>query len=844
MMAQFISESPASYTTLEPSRNSMTSYPGTKVTESDHVLLVGGGPRSVIQVNSEVIFMFLYRQHFEQLIKLGASYNIITSIVEKRPSLGVGAAYSAGQTGMMNSGIEDDISFPISLPFESENLESLKLLLSYKHRYDIYIGQGMDAYYEELRRKNLPGAVMFKRSVGPNSTTKDGQLEHERAYLMRGTVGEEEYETFEIIRSLAKMLLPFYRLRILPSSVVDRISVQKNGKPVAVVQSIGKSRVESIPADQMRLNTGTMTRSPVSGMGVAHLTFCQAMNVEHFKKYCSDRQMLDKSGFLVPGTKILSGGMGLSGLDQMSVLDGVMNLFEEDESLLLGYRVTDEAKRKYQGAITLISRTSGKVCYPRHTFTPEWKQGTPLTATTKHLHALFLHDHGQELFGIWKDIMAASVARAMNLTPDEANGIFSSTEDLLRFQFEETERFLESRKKAGREEKRGNMPGKERFLEESTKTFYGAWRQAALCLIFGFAIEEDLGKATEEMESYAPITWKGRQGWLFHRGQITSLTDPKFASRQSNMGYFKTWEGFMQHVTSSPVEIHSMFHLLIDSGIAKYIQAPYSEVHCSPNGDQLALKNGNYDAFIVSPVFERQEDRVVQSLAGQVQPYRADHPTFGKVGKFRRYQDSTGNSVAVEDNGLGGKGFNINTADGKRSRAGCFAVDLNNRASGVSVGSSFTLRRMALSHLKAAGVKMAEKTLDDIYNNSKPQEEAYSAEVQKFQVHFEEAFEIWAYLQAIKVVAGRDAELFQILYDAGLSRGSRKEQIRRMHGSAQAELKQAAVLYEAEVRQIPTFKPPSRNEYFDRFVDTTDDEDKFMYTEAFKLAKKNLELSR
>lgn len=787
--------------------------------------------------------MILYRKHFEDLTNMGALYNINTSVVEKRSFFGVGGAYSNQQTGMMNSGIEDDITFPLEIPAESENLEFLKLLLSYRHRYDVFIGQRADAYYKEVLPKNLPGAVMFKRSLGPMSTTANGQLEHERAYLMRGTVGEEEYNTFDVIRKLAENLLPFYKLRVLPSKTVEKIAIEEHGKPVAVIRSNKSNSAELMVADQMRLNTGTTVTNPVSDKAIRNLTFCQAMNVDHFKKYCSQRGLLDQSGRLIPGSKMLSGGVGLSGLDQISVLDGVMNLFEIDDSELLGYKVTQQATEKYKGAITLMSRTPGKSCYPRHTLTAEWLQGTPVMAASKHLHSLFLHGNGEQVFSIWNDIMVATVARATNVTPAEAKAMFSSTEETLKFQFQESQRFLESMQKAGEEEKRGNMEAKEHFLREATKTTYGAWRQAALCLIFGFGIEENLEKATEEMEAYAPHTWKGRQGWLYHRAQVSCFTDPEFSTKSSNMNSFKNWEWIMNHVTSSPVEIHSMFHLLLEAGIAKYEQGSYSDVHPTQNGEQLSMKEDEYDALLVSPVFERQEDGAVQSLAGLVKPYHADHPNFGRVGRFRRFQDQNGEFLPIEDNGLGGKGFNIKTETGETSRAGCFAVDLNNRASGVSVGSSFTMRRMALSHLRAAGIENAERVLDNIYDSGKSREDEFNDEVRKFETHFEEVYEIWAYIKAIEMVAGDDVDLFQTLYDSGLNQTRRMDQIRKMKESKESKLNEGAALFEANLKEIPVYQPPARDAYLERFVDTTEDEDRYLYNEAFNLAKKHLQLA-
>lgn len=808
--------------------------------DRDHLLLVGGGPRSIIQINAEVIFILLYRKHFEELIGMGASYDIVTTVLEKQSVLGVGGAYSNGQTGMMNSGVEDDIRFPIHVPSQCASKDFLQQFLSYKSRYDILLQGKLDLYYEEIKGLNLPGAVMFKRSVGPISSSPNDRLEHERAYLLRKTVGEEESETFEAIRKLAGTLFPFYRLNVLPSTTVRRIDIESRENICTEVWNSFQCESAYIRADQVRLNIGTITTNPIFEDSVRDLTFCIPMNVNHFKLFCHNRNVLDHRGFLVPGTKFLSGGTGLSGLDQISVLDGVMKLFEEDSSQPLGYKVTNNARRKHQGAITLICRTPGKVCYPRHTSCPDWKQGTPVMATTKHLHALFLHNCGEKIFTIWFDIMTATVARAMSCCPRQAKCRKSSSEALVRSQFQETSWHLKSRMKAGREELLGNYEGKEYFLNESTRTQYGAWRQAALSLILGFACEEDIGRATKNMEDYAPITWKGRQGWLFHRAQLASITDISFATKRSNMEYVKPWEEIMRHVTASPVEIHSMFYMLVDAGIATFVHAPYSDIEYDSSAGKLSLKGVRYDAMIVSPVFERNEDGVTHSLANQIRLWHRETPNFGKVGKFRRYENKKGRPIMIEENGLGGRGFLSRADDGEVSRIGSFAVDVNNRASGVSVASSFTVRRMALSHLKAAGVTRAERRLDLIYESGKPTNAAYETEVKKFHVHFQEVYKIWAYLEAIKLAAKEDDELYTFLFDAGLEESMRKNTIRILSKSGNPIFKQAAMLYQECLKEMPSFAPPSRDDYLARFVDTTDEEDKHMYTEAYRIAKEHL----
>lgn len=804
------------------------------------LVLVGGGPRTAIQLNSEIVFMFLYQNHFEDMIRLGAHYDISTTVIEKQNFIGMGAAYTDNQTGMMNTGVEDDISFPLPSVHTSSTTDSLKSFLSYRRRYDNLVGSNLEGYFELVKSVNLPGAVMFWNSIGPNSTSRNRCLEHSRAYLLRGTAGQEETHITQTLLELGEKLLPFYTSRILSLSKVIRLNTANINCPSVVVESQVDGSVDVIKGGQIRLNCGTMTRSPVKDPALQNYVFCQAMNAHHFYDYCASRQLLDSSGLLHAGTKIVSGGLSLSGLDQLSVLDHVMHLFEEDDSAL-GFRVTEEAKARYPSSITLINRTPGNVCMPRHSFSCNWTQGTPVIGGAKHIHALFLHNFGEEVYHVWIALIRAAVARAAGITVSKARCENRSTESLLRSQYEDTIWFMKCRKSAGDHEKNGNMILKEQALKESTQTVYGAWRQAALGTIFGFGIQDDIETAVQEMREFAPVTWLGREFWLFHRGQIAALTNPKFATRVSNKEHLKNFDFLMKHVASSPVEMHSMLHLLLESGIAKYESASYGDIRLRESGNGLHLHGKSQDVFIVSPVFDRDEDKVVLSLAEQVQPFERMNPKFGKVGKFRRPINKCDQYVPVEDFGLSGKGFDVQTTSGDYSRAGSFAVDTNNRSSAVSVASSLTMRRMALAHLNAAGVPNAQQVLDAIYENLKPSYEAYEKEVSKFQEFFCEAFEMYAYVEAISLISGDNAQTFRSMYDKGLSNVDRQQQMKKLLFTNNKNENEGANMYFAQLKEIPAFRPPSRDEYFARFVDTTEEENVHLYTQALNHAKNYLQ---
>lgn len=811
-----------------------------------HALLVGGGPRSIIQANSEMVFQLLYKEHFDALSDLGARYNISLSIVEKKSTLGGGEAFSQAHTGTMNSPTEDDIVFPLPLPKSSTDVEQLLGLLSYKTRYAKKFGnENLDEYYAELRKHNLCGAVMFQHSAGPMSSSSNGELEFNRAFLLRRSVGEEELETFDKIRSLAEERLPFFKIDVFSSSLVERILTDGGSCTEVLVRGIKDKYLSRFQTDLVRLNTGTTLSWPIDDIDVRAHTFCQSMNAKDLSSFLKKRNLLDRKGKLLQGAKIISGGLSLSGLDQINALSNVMDLFEEDDRSLLGYRVREEAKRKYQGALTLVSKTTGKACTPRHTTTPEWRQKCKALGNTKHMHALFLHDHGQEVFRTWYSILEAAVARATDKTPEQVliDDYSGSAKEFLARKFQETEFHLECRRMAGLAELNGDTQAKQYFLAQSTQTVSGAWRQAALSCISGFGLEENLDKLIEEMNAMAPLTWKERHSMMYHRAEVAAISTRSYCTHKSNKALVDNFSKIMTQVIASPTEIHSMLHVLLEAGIARHVPARYSEIHVSNTANKLVLHDEEYDAFIVSPVFASCSDIARKSLRGQVQPLDEKLAQCGKVGKFRRFSDMQGRALEIEDHSLGGKGVIGKTSNGEETLYGAFAVDVNNRGSAVERAASLTMRRMALTHLSAAGLD-APSVMDEIYDDLLPTEEEYATEVGRFEKYFEEAHEINAYLTCIRQVAKQNGELYCSLYDDGLSRIGRLEVMTSMAQSRCVEEVQAASFYYAMVSNIPKFKAASMDEYFNRFVDTTPSEDAAAYTEALKIATEHLKQSR
>ena len=133
---------------------------------------------------------------------------------------------------------------------------------------------------------------------------------------------------------------------------------------------------------------------------------------------------------------------------------------------------------------------------------------------------------------------------------------------------------------------------------------------------------------------------------------------------------------------------------LSDADAAHHVVARGGAEHATPPDGKRGV--------MVSPVFERNENKVLGSLVGQVARHDNAHASCAKVWNSRRLEDRNGRCTMIEDNGLSGKGFWSAVKGGDSSLIGCFATDVNNRASRVSIASSSMLCRIAVAREQGA----------------------------------------------------------------------------------------------------------------------------------------------
>lgn len=645
-----------------------------------HLISVGGGPRGTMQFNAEVDFLKSNRGDFEALRQSGANYNILTTIIEKQGPESITGGVAWTETfgaAMMNTGAETEI---------------LSRLIN-------HIEDHQESIEEELRENPVAYAT-FKRAMRADRIF---QSPLNRALVTRRIMGRELFEHFHNQVKTANELDIGYSVNVLCDTTVKGIDISNPLKPIVVFDQGGQ--FSGMPADNVRINVGTITHCATDDEDVQKLTYWgpmfgsprtkavkedksglavvpvdqapdeksdqvvrrQAQGVTAFLKGLG---LTDEHNKLDKEATVLVGGSGLSLYDQVLALQDCMGLFEsvdesEWEKYPLGYKVSEAAIEKYVRnrrsdipPLVIISRTPGKWIPPRHSHGPWWRQALgdestpsqPLGGSAKIQHALFLHGDGGHVFDTWKTIMDGAIAAYCGLHPT-ALSTDTDTYSLLEGQYQ---RNLVRAKKINN------------YSDDisATRTLEGASRQAYLGSILGFGMELGPGPVLEDDDSLAkmaPLTARGRLGYLMHRAQFRAISNPatykptvEHALAQRKM--LDNAGEMMNHVTSSPIEVQSLMQMLIDAKLAVYLPVNYANVKYENNklaiqpsavdkieenpylnrvGGADALKAAKFDAFIVSAIFYGKPDVIpigdAQLSGMDLSKGPAKPLTFGKL---------------------------------------------------------------------------------------------------------------------------------------------------------------------------------------------------------------------
>lgn len=817
---------------------------------------VGGGPRTEAQILALIQLLREYREQIAAIQQRGGHYKMAVVVLEQGNALRLakGAAWDDEHgPGTANSA-------PERAGLDKPGIPSL---LDYPKRTVQYMADNKERIMQDCAGNPVREVLLeraFDGSYGPK-----GEPTTEVAFAPRAELGREAQTTLFNAWNDALKEFPFLRIFMMPGNQVSDIDLSTDPshprvhtRKTAVTETGTTAATDkagmTLKVDNVTLNTGTPMVNPVRDEAVQRHTFCRAMSTEALKKFLGDKNLLDEDGFIKPGTRLAIGGTGLSAVEARNALEPLMRTLvktEEEPTAAadappayketsepdgepppsydeaMGYKVRPEAKEKLHAALTFISKQEGKWISPRHSHGPEGTTN-PL-GTIEMQHALFLHGQGEEVFKAWALLCDASVAVSQKTTLSAVRPELS-TKDLLKAQLASSRRSALARLQA----KKSDGPRREKLLQESTQTLEGERRKFALSTLLHLGTASNPAKAVKELGNKAPLTFAGREGYPIYQAMMKAVTQPGTAVANDNAPLMKRAAEWMNDVTASPLFAHASVPLLFEAGIASHVCATYADLHENPDPQAqrpLVLeKDGErheFDAFIVSPVFDAKADPITESLQGQVKSAVDEVPGAFEVTANRQLVGPDGQPLPVVDNSLRGAGV-IDPKTGARLNA--YAGDgTNNRETGVDVALRMAYRQLAQLHLSAAGFEDPVRQVEQLYDECIPSEEEFNAETASFEAHYRAAMEMAAFVSAAdKAALGNKDEFARLMEvarsgtvdDMKAALESKVSEARRLLQplSLKAYVQASAQFNEA-LDKIPPYKPASRKDYFQRFVD-------------------------
>ncbi|TWC67347.1 hypothetical protein [Herbaspirillum sp. SJZ099] len=790
----------------------------------NHRIIVGAGPRGTAQVTEDLLFMLEHKEDFD---KLGQKpgYRMETTLIERKGKDWVARGNGWGP----DQGVGTVNTSPEKAQFHKERISEL-------------LKKNRDTLGAKYAEKNpIAHAALQTAFQDPEGTDENPTTG--RASLTRTDQGQEEQEYFTALCELAHQTFPFLKINVITETSVDKIDVSDPENPRVLVRANGKSSpLVALAARGVVLNTGTTVKNPISDPEVQKHTFAEPMNQERLASFLDAKGLLDANGELKQGAKLLVGGTGLSLYDQLIALHGSMKLMEVDETAPFGYKLTEAAKEKYQGALTVVSFTPGKWISPRHTNSAEWTQEKKPLGTAEELHSMFLHEDGQEVYKTFADLAIASVAATLGLTPEQVHQNGLTTEALLKEQGDSTLKHMEKLAQATTL----TGPAREQALKEATWTLEGARRQAYLPMILGYGATENPEATIARMNELAPLTFKGRAGYLMERAQPAGVTTAEVATGRGNREEMNVLTTLTNDITASPFRVHYFAVMLQQAGIVKYEPGSYNDFKAKPGDNQLEFKGremdapAKFDAFVVSPTFDRKAEPALTSLAGQVKSVHKDVADLPELtgNRLMLRPDSVNSQegrLPIQDFGYNGAGAMLG-----RNKVGLVSYDVNNRDSAYDVSPGLTLRRMAQEHLFAAGLTGAFNVVEGMYDEeAEIDADAFRAEVSKFADAFESGQKKTAFVKSVEKAVKEDpaalkkgdtfaglAHLFatsKLGVDAAAVVAKHMANDPDKFGVADDERMRAFVAagveYDGKKGSLPKFNPASQEKLFARFVD-------------------------
>ncbi|EIW79881.1 hypothetical protein CONPUDRAFT_166564, partial [Coniophora puteana RWD-64-598 SS2] len=324
----------------------------------------GFGPRNAMLFKG-VVLNFLAER--ETLRKLGMHMKFDVFEMQSEVNASSGNAFQVDCDATINTGI------PGRVPSQATTLD--RVPSEYQHIVaaagDLAsfatqeLAPAADKHRDELRKRNPAAYALFIQSL-----REDNSIDVSLPCTTRGTVGKIHRDSIKKVLDFVVKEVPEIQIEFHYEHTVVDADFTLPTKPKLLVCRNGDREAKLYSFDFVHLANGTTWKVPVSE-SVAPKAFSETPSLESIGRFLSQQGLLDEHRLLRPNTKLRMGitGMSLSAYDPVAIiLQYTKMIYTTDR----GYEIDEDVASQYQGLLTFISRSKGKVAPPRHRFTRAW----------------------------------------------------------------------------------------------------------------------------------------------------------------------------------------------------------------------------------------------------------------------------------------------------------------------------------------------------------------------------------------------------------------------------------------------------------------------------------------
>ncbi|KAJ6594860.1 hypothetical protein B0H19DRAFT_71327 [Mycena capillaripes] len=712
------------------------------------------------------------------LSSLGLKLHFSIYEMQKETEEGSGYGFQTNCDGALNTGIPGQVAIPeVKLGVPSAEIAELTNLA--KCITDA-LEKEISKHEADLKEENVAALKLFVDAI------HGVEISAAAAFTTRGAVGRIQQPKIEkALKYIQDHMADVITIERHFGYEVVGLDVSKPQKPRLKVKDIATDSTSTTdPFDFVHLANGTPATLP-PGVTAGTTVSSATPNQKVVKEFLKNNNLLEENDQIKSKTLIGIAGLSLAAYDYVPLILRYTSLITPTDK---GYTINEEKAKDYQGLLTFISH-SGVPAPPRHIDAKHFESPNPILKSEE-VHALLLQKQFDWL-SFWTVFLDANVARSLGKLPRDLHY-------------------------------RQNMDAKARMVDyvhqtdaylKGELTEVGLQRTGYWLVFGGQGFVSDPASAEAKLVEKAPLTRKDRAGFLMRRGSLAEVTSDAYLKAHSNKPFFDIYTTTMHNcIAASPPAIHQLVARMFELGVARHEAGDYASV----------LPTILHDVLFAPNLSDRNSDEVLKVMKEEklVKEIVPGQPEYAK-GRFLRTRNDTALVHAI-DVGLGGQGTRVlRPTNNDQSIIGMRWPDTSFLDAALDNAASLAPMTVLLSAIAQKGFEKSAEKLLEYYKAGLPTEANFKKEVDQFSSVWKEMHEKHAFLVLCDAVSG-NADDYLEYTDKVFVDTSRKQLVDGWAGAK--EHASALKRYTEALAAIPKFDPPSRDDYFQRFVDLSPSE--------------------